>query len=133
MNKIAVDTNVLLYFLDISLPEKRKIAAEIIVKRPTFNSQSLSELINVLNRRWKFPKSKIIQVAAGLLEECEYIPLSNRMVVKSFDLVRKYDFQLFDAIIIASALEADCTILYSEDLQHRQVVENKLTIINPFA
>ncbi len=45
MNKIAVDTNVLLYFLDISFPERRKVAAEIIGQQPIFNSQSLSELI----------------------------------------------------------------------------------------
>ena len=43
MNSIAVDTNVLLYFLDDSLAEKRKTAAEIILRTPSFNSQSLSE------------------------------------------------------------------------------------------
>lgn len=36
MNKMAVDTNVLLYFLDISFPELRKVAAEIITQQPIF-------------------------------------------------------------------------------------------------
>jgi predicted nucleic acid-binding protein len=44
----------------------------------------------------------------------------------------RYDFQFFDAIIIASALLSNCDILFSEDLQHKQLIENKLTIINPF-
>jgi predicted nucleic acid-binding protein len=75
MSKIAVDTNVLLYFLDTSLPLRRKIAANIIAQQPIFNSQSLSELINVLNRRWKYPKTSIIKVVTGLLEECKFVSL----------------------------------------------------------
>jgi predicted nucleic acid-binding protein len=47
-------------------------------------------------------------------------------------LVERYDFQLFDSIIVASALEAECDILYSEDLHHGLIVEDKLTILNPF-
>jgi len=54
------------------------------------------------------------------------------MVTTSFELVKKYDFQIFDAFIVTLALEADCDILYSEDMQHKLVVEQKLTIINPF-
>ena len=44
----------------------------------------------------------------------------------------KYDFQVFDGIIIAAALEADCDILYSEDMQDGQIIEDKLKIVNPF-
>lgn len=97
MSKSAVDTNVLLYFLDSSAPERRLVAAKIILERPFFNSQSLSELINVLRRRWKFPKEKIIRIVDNLLNECEYLPLSGLMVT------------------VASALEAGCEVLYSED------------------
>jgi predicted nucleic acid-binding protein len=35
-------------------------------------------------------------------------------------------------LIIAAALEAGCATLYSEDLQHGQVIDQRLTIINPF-
>ena len=132
MNNIAVDTNVLLYFLDTSLPDKREIAAGLILKRPVFNSQSLSELINILRRRWKFPKEKILDTVANLLEVCEYVPLTEPMVQRSFALVRRYDFQLFDAIIAASALEKGCSILYSEDMHHDLLVEKQLRILNPF-
>jgi predicted nucleic acid-binding protein len=47
-------------------------------------------------------------------------------------MIDKYDFQIFDAIIIAAALEADCNILYSEDMQNGQIIENTLKIVNPF-
>jgi len=39
---------------------------------------------------------------------------------------------IYDSLIIASATEADCEILYAEDLQHNHLVENKLRIVNPF-
>ncbi|AOC54321.1 MAG: hypothetical protein IM503_05940 [Microcystis sp. M069S2] len=43
------------------------------------------------------------------------------------------DKVFFDSLILASALEAGCQILYSEDLQHGQRIENQLMIINPFS
>lgn len=44
----------------------------------------------------------------------------------------RYGYAFYDSLIIASALEAGCEILYSEDLQHMQVIDHKLQIINPF-
>ena len=54
------------------------------------------------------------------------------MIKRSFDLVKRYDFQMFDALIVASALEANCTVLYSEDMHHDLLVEKQLRILNPF-
>jgi predicted nucleic acid-binding protein len=47
-------------------------------------------------------------------------------------LMKKYDFQFFDSIIVAGALEANCTILYSEDMHHDLLVEQQLRILNLF-
>lgn len=105
MSKVAVDTNVLLYFLDISHSGKRRIAADILLEKPLFNSQSLSEVINVLQRRWKYSKKKVTNTVTNLLEVCEYVSLTETMVRRSSTLVEKYDFQIFDSIIVASALE----------------------------
>jgi predicted nucleic acid-binding protein len=44
----------------------------------------------------------------------------------------KYKFSYYDSLIISSALENGCSILYSEDLHHNQKIEKTLTIINPF-
>lgn len=41
-------------------------------------------------------------------------------------------FSHFDSLMLATAIEAECSIFYSEDLQHNQVIEKKLTILNPF-
>jgi len=52
--------------------------------------------------------------------------------VNMYPLLKKYDFQIFDSFIVASALEYNCDILYTEDLQHMLIVEDKLRIINPY-
>jgi predicted nucleic acid-binding protein len=44
----------------------------------------------------------------------------------------KYGYKIYDALVVASALEAKCTTLYSEDMQHGQLIEKQLTIRNPF-
>ena len=45
---------------------------------------------------------------------------------------QKYGFEIYDALVAASALEADCATLYSEDLQDGQIIDHQLTIRNPF-
>jgi predicted nucleic acid-binding protein len=45
---------------------------------------------------------------------------------------RQYGYHHYDSMIIAAALEAGCERLYSEDMQHRQIINKKLQIVNPF-
>ena len=111
---------------------KNKIALDLIQDGPTFSSQVLSEVVNVFNRRWKFSKENIIRISTFLLNNCFLTPISKEEVLLCHRLILKYDFQYFDALIIASALKANCTTLYSEDMQHEMVVEKQLTIVNPF-
>ncbi len=47
-------------------------------------------------------------------------------------IARTYGFTMYDALVVASALAADCETLYTEDLQDGQVIEERLTIRNPF-
>ena len=131
-DQVAVDTNVLLYSIDLEAPEKMQISLVLVEKEPVICSQNLSEFINVLLRRWKYPKDKVSLVVAEVLKTCIFYPNTKETYLQGFDLVAKYDFQIFDAIIVASALEAGCNILYTEDMQHGLVVENQLQIVNPF-
>ena len=59
-------------------------------------------------------------------------PLSFQTYHLAFSLRSKYSLSFWDSLIVASALENNCTTLYSEDMQHQQVIDNQLTIINPF-
>lgn len=47
-------------------------------------------------------------------------------------LAQRYGFHFYDALVVASALAADCETLYTEDLQDGQVIDDRLTIRNLF-
>nr|WP_289626254.1 PIN domain-containing protein [Desulfonauticus submarinus] len=60
------------------------------------------------------------------------VPLTLDIVRKSWEIKEKYKFSYWDSLIVASALENNCSILYTEDMQDGQIIEKKLEIVNPF-
>ncbi|WP_194973160.1 PIN domain-containing protein [Aquiflexum lacus] len=132
MNRIALDTNVLMYLYDSSDEKKRRISESLLASTPSVSTQVVSEFLNVTRRLQKMPKNEVLEKCNKVLSYCKIIPVSYLTLDKALYLINRYDFQLFDSIIISSALEASCSTLYSEDLQHNQLIENRLTIINPF-
>lgn len=130
--KIALDTNVLIYLYDSFNIEKRHISESLLVARPLICSQVISEFLNVTKRLQKLTKAEILAKCASVLIYCEITNVGHSTLNLALSLIKQYDFQLFDSIIVASALESDCEFLYSEDFQHNQVIENHLTILNPY-
>jgi len=43
-----------------------------------------------------------------------------------------YNFSYYDSMIVSAALQSECEVIYSEDMQHNQIIEKRLQIINPF-
>ena len=66
------------------------------------------------------------------LVESRLHPLAPSTLLSALDVGGRYGFSHYDSLIIAAALEAGCATLYSEDLQHGQIIDQSLTIINPF-
>ena len=129
---VAVDTNVILYALNDADLVKKRIALTIVSNIPIISSQLLSEAINVCRRKWKYDKGRQIEVAEFLLTNCQFVSVGKQTIELAHELIKRYDFQYFDSIIVAGALEANCTILYSEDMHHDLLVEKQLHILNPF-
>lgn len=132
MNSFALDTNILLYLYDSAEEKKRVISESLLAQKPFISPQVISEFLNVTKRLQKLPKDEILGKCSRVVGFCQIIPMNQGTLTTALQLLRRYDFQLFDSIIVASALAANCNILYSEDLQHNQLIENRLTIINPF-
>jgi predicted nucleic acid-binding protein len=132
MTNIALDTNVLLYLYDASDHIKRRVSEGIVASNPIISSQVVSEFINVTKRALKLPKQEILYKCNRVFDRCQIISVDQDILNHSHYLLKKYDFQIFDSIIISSTLAAGCDTLYSEDLQHNQLVEGRLTIVNPF-
>ena len=132
MNKFALDTNILIYSHDDNEGDKQNIARDLIVRSPVVCTQVVSEYISVLKRVFKMPKSAIMNACLPNLRHCQFHAVDIETLQTAERLIHSYDFQLFDAIIVASALESGCNILYSEDMQHKIKIDKQLSIINPF-
>lgn len=132
-SRVAVDTNVLIYLFDEASSGKRNVAERLISDTPCVPSQVISEFINVSKRLLPLAKVDLMKKCAQLMQYCTIIPVNQSILEQSVRLIEKYDFQIFDSIILSAALAADCHILYSEDMQHGLLVNDQLKIINPFA
>ena len=132
MSKFALDSNILIYNHSLDHENKRLIARDFFKKNPIVSSQVISEYLNVMKRNFKMQKLELMQLCSLWLEKCSVQPVILSTIKLAQDLVGKYDFQVFDGIVVAAALEADCDILYSEDMQNGQIIENRLKIVNPF-
>jgi predicted nucleic acid-binding protein len=64
---------------------------------------------------------------------CTTEPLTIDTYDRGIEVVERYKFSLYDSMVVASALPVGCKILYSEDLQHGQVIDQQLTVINPLS
>jgi predicted nucleic acid-binding protein len=132
MSRIALDSNILIYNHSLDYESKRLIARDCFKEKPVVSSQVISEYLNVMRRNFKMQKQELMQLCSSWLEKCFVQPVILSTIKLAQNLVGKYDFQIFDGIIVAAALEADCDILYSEDMQDGQIIENMLKIVNPF-
>jgi predicted nucleic acid-binding protein len=132
MSKFALDTNILVYNHDENNAHKRFVSENLLRANPVISSQVVSEYLNYMRKEYKIEKNKLIRACALWLKKCTVQPVGCSTIELASRLIDKYDFQLFDGIIVASALEANCGILYSEDMQHGQVIETSLKIINPY-
>ena len=129
---IALDTNVLIYLHDNSNPVKREIAKNLLASTPQIPSQVISEYLNTTRRLLNLSKEELLIQTSKLFAGCAIIPVLPNTLVFAATLVNKYQFQLFDSIIVAASIESNCRVLYSEDMQNALVVDKSLTIINPF-
>ncbi len=85
-----------------------------------------------MRRKLAYDIDSIRTVLLRLIRTARLHPVASSTILLALDIAQRYGFSYYDSLIVAAAREADCARLYSEDLQHGQVLESGLTIINPF-
>lgn len=125
------DTSVLLYLLS-SDQEKADRVEELLARRGVVSVQVLNEFAAVALRKHALSPAEIREFLGGLQEFCSPHALTLETHERGLEIVERLGFQLYDSMIVASALELGCRVLYSEDLQHGQVIEKRLKVVNPF-
>ena len=84
-------------------------------------------------RKFKIDDSVVFNILQDNISAIATIKeLSYQTYKIAFDVRQKYNISYWDSLVVASALESDCTLLYSEDMQNGLVLEQKLEIVNPF-
>ncbi len=126
------DTNVFVYALVQDDPRSDE-AQKLIAEGGTVSVQVLIEFAAVVRRKTKMPWDEVRFAIENIKALCP-----NPLLVtldthgEALAIAEGYGYKIYDALIVASALEARCTILYSEDMQDGQVIDKSLTIRNPF-
>jgi len=126
------DTSVLLYLLS-SEAEKADRTETLLVDSGVISVQVLNEFTAVASRKLAMPLADIREVLETIRDVCRTEPLTVDDHDRAVEIAGRYQFSFYDSVIVASALRAGCTTLYTEDLQHRQVIDRQLTVLNPFA
>ncbi len=133
-DNVFIDTNIVVY-AHLKKPseiDKWKIAFELINEnRFVMSTQVLSEYYVTLLRN-KVADELIQENTRLLIQQHDIGIITVPIIQLTHQIKLKYNFSYWDSLILATALENNCVKLYSEDMQHEQLIENQLTIINPF-
>jgi len=125
------DTSILIY--SISSEEPRAAVAETLLTEGGWISvQVLNEFAAVAQRKLNMSWKRTREALLAIRVLCESpTPLSIETHEAGLEIAARYGYSIYDALILAAALEADCDVLYTEDMQNGEVI-GPLTIRNPF-
>lgn len=132
-DRIFVDTNILVYF--ISDDKKKKLKARDIIfssEEVFVSSQVISEFVSVCFSKKFLSSDKITSVASHFMEALNFSTVGEATIKSALQTKKKIHCSFWDSLIVASALENNCSILYTEDMNEGQVIDGKLTVRNPF-
>lgn len=135
--RFFLDTNVLVYTFDPREPVKQARAIELVTEalqgHGIISFQVVQEFLNVASRKFVQPLSAADSrdYLDDVLEPlCEVFPTMD-LYRRAVDLMERWQYGLYDSLVVAAAIEGGCRTLYTEDLHDGQVIEG-LTIVNPF-
>ncbi len=130
--KVFFDTNVLIYAIAQNDPRGPRAEA-LLATGGVVGVQVLNEFVSVARRKMRMPWKDVTEALDAIRILC---PPPAAITISTHETALKiaegHGYEVYDALVIAAALESGCSTLYSEDLQDGQVIDGKLTIRNPF-
>jgi len=130
--KVFFDTNVLIYAMALGDP-RRDRAQQLLAQGGMVSVQVLNEFAAVARRKMRMPWEDVVEALDTIRVLCPSPPpITLDRHESALKIAQEHGFGIYDALILSSALEANCSTVYSEDLQDGQVIDGELTIRNPF-
>ena len=131
--KAFFDTNVLIYAVAQADPRNAQ-AEKLLASGGLLSVQVLNEFVSVARRKALMPWSDVTAALDAFQVLCPSpLPITIELHQAAIKLAQKHSYHIYDALVVATALEAGCATLYSEDLHDGQTIDGQLTIRNPFA
>lgn len=128
---IFFDTSVVLYLLSADTRKADRVEA-LLAEGGTISVQVLNEFAAVAHRKNALSWQEVREALSAVREVCVTQSVTEEIHERGLDIAERYGFSVYDSTIVAAAQVAGCRVLFSEDLQHRQVIDKTLTVRNPF-
>ena len=127
------DTNILIYA--VAQDDPRTLVAEtLLTEGGVVSVQVLNEFAAVAHRKLGMPWKEVTEALHGIRVLCpDPVALTIATHEAALSIATRHDYRIYDALIIAAALQSGCDILCTEDMQDEHVIDRTLTIRNPFA
>ncbi len=125
------DTSALLYLLSADSRKADRIEG-LLAAGGTISVQVLNEFSAVALRKLAMPLPEVREILATVRAVCRVEPVTTETHDRALVVRERYGFAFYDSVLIAAALIAGCRRLYCEDLQHGQLIDRQLRVINPF-
>jgi predicted nucleic acid-binding protein len=125
------DTSVLLYLLSNDFAKADRVEG-LLAERGTISVQVLNEFAAVALRKLQMPLSDIGEILDTVRAVCNVESVTIATHDRGLAVNERYKFSLYDSMIVSSALMVGSRVLYSEDLQDGQVIDDRLRVVNPF-
>jgi predicted nucleic acid-binding protein len=131
-DRVFFDTNVVIYALaQDDLRSAR--AEELLASGGVLSVQILNEFVSVAHRKIQMSWSEINEALDAIRILCPSpLPITVETHEAALRIAEKHGYGIYDALVIAAALESACDTLYSEDLRDGQTINGQVTIRNPF-
>jgi predicted nucleic acid-binding protein len=131
-----IDTNVLVYAEASDAPAKQRAALDLLKQlyeqgRGVVSTQVLQEYCNVALKKLRLPAQRL-RAQLDLYEQFEVVQVTPTIIRAGLDLHQTRSIAFYDALIVASAQTAGCSVLFSEDLNTGERM-GPVRIVNPFA
>ena len=134
-----LDTNIFIYALLASEPLKKQRALQLVEqalasRQGCVSYQVIQEFANVGTRKFaqRLSTEQCKQFIEAAMQPLNRVASSPELLNAALDLQAETRYSFYDSLVIAAALQAGADVLYTEDLQHNQLIAGTLRIVNPF-
>ena len=134
-DRVFLDTNIIIYLYSIDEDDKRDISCKFVNSADCVTSiQVMNEAGNVWFRKHSLGKTEIAKYLDEIESVCDEVMLVRRKTINlAMDVKERYGYSFYDCLMLASAIEANCTMILTEDMQDGQIINGTLKIMNPFS